>query len=152
MMKKKMDNTTLNTVWNDIWDVQLKAAKARIDVQEAEERLRRTPEWKELEEKREVLKSYENIEESMKQQIMLWMDALGLKSMDFINQKVTLKNNPPAVKINDEELIPEKFKKEKVTISIDKTKIKSAIQLGEDVPWAELTVSKSLVTTPKGND
>jgi hypothetical protein len=57
------------------------------------------------------------------------MEQLNLKSMDFINQKVTLKNNPPSVKINDEELIPEKFKKEKVTISIDKTLIKSAIQL-----------------------
>ena len=147
-----MDNTTLNTVWNAIWDVQLKAAKARIDVQEAEENLRGTKEWMDLQEKKEILKSYESIEEDMKQQIMLWMDAMGLKSMEFINQKVTLKNNPPAVKINDEELIPEKFKKEKVTISIDKTMIKSAIQLWEDVPWAELTVSKSLVITPKGND
>lgn len=152
MMKKKMDNMTLNTVWNAIWDIQLKAAKARIDVQEAEENLRGTKEWMDLQEKKEILKSYESIEESMKQQIMLWMDAMGLKSIEFINQKVTLKNNPPAVKINDEELIPEKFKKEKVTISIDKTMIKSAIQLGEDVPWAELTVSKSLVITPKGND
>ena len=152
MMKKKMDNMTLNTVWNAIWDVQLKAAKARIDVQEAEERLRKTPEWKDLEEKRELVKSYENIEEDMKAQIMLWMDAMGLKSMDFINQKVTLKSNPPAVKINDEELIPDKFKKEKVSITIDKTAIKKAIQDGEEVMGAELTVSKSLVITPKGND
>lgn len=144
-----MDSTTLNTVWNAIWDVQLKAAKARIDVQEAEERLRKTPEWKDLEEKKELVKSYENIEEDMKAQIMLWMDAMGLKSMDFINQKVTLKSNPPVVKINDEELIPDKFKKEKVTISIDKTAIKKAIQDGEEVMGAELTVSKSLVITPK---
>ena len=57
------------------------------------------------------------------------MEQLNLKSMDFINQKVTLKNNPPSVKINDEELIPDKFKKEKVSITIDKTLIKSAIQL-----------------------
>jgi hypothetical protein len=48
-------------------------------------------------------------------------------------------------------LIPEKFKKEKVTISIDKTLIKSAIQLWEDVPWAELVVGKTLLITPKGN-
>lgn len=144
-----MDNTTLNTVWNAIWDVQLKAAKARIDVQEAEERLRRTEEWKDLEEKREILKQYESVEEDMKQQILIGMDGLGLKSIEFINQKVTLKNNPPSVKINDEELIPDKFKKEKVSITIDKTAIKNAIQNGEEVIGAELVVGKSLVITPK---
>lgn len=146
-----MDNTTLNTVWNAIWDVQLKAAKARIDVQEAEERLRRTEEWKDLEEKREILKQYESVEEDMKQQILIGMDGLGLKSIEFINQKVTLKNNPPSVKINDEELIPDKFKKEKVSITIDKTAIKNAIQNGEEVIGAELVVGKSLVITPKWN-
>ena len=147
-----MDNTTLNTVWNAIWDIQLKKAKALIDVQEAEDKLRKTAEYSELEFKKGILKQYENIEEDMKQQILLWMDAMGLKSLEFINQKFTVKNNPPAVKINDEELIPEKYWKTKTEVVVDKKLIKSAIQLGEDVPWAELTVSKSLVITPKGND
>ena len=108
-----MDNTTLNTVWNAIWDIQLQKAKALIDVQQAEARLYDTVEYKDLEFKRGVLRQFESVEEDMKQQILLWMDALGLKSIEFINQKVTLKNNPPSVKINDEELIPDKFKKEK---------------------------------------
>ena len=146
-----MDNTTLNTVWNAIWDIQLQKAKALIDVQQAEAKLYDTVEYKDLEFKRGVLKQYESVEEDMKQQILLGMDALGLKSMEFINQKVTLKNNPPSVKINDEELIPDKFKKEKVSITIDKTAIKKAIQDGEEVIGAELVVGKSLVITPKWN-
>ena len=146
-----MDNTTLNTVWNAIWDIQLQKAKALIDVQEAEAKLYDTVEYKNLEFKRGVLRQYESVEEDMKQQILLGMDALGLKSMEFINQKVTLKNNPPSVKINDEELIPDKFKKEKVSITIDKTAIKKAIQDGEEVIGAELVVGKSLVITPKWN-
>lgn len=146
-----MDNTTLNTVWNAIWDIQLQKAKALIDVQQAEAKLYDTVEYKDLEFKRGVLKQYERVEEDMKEQILLGMDALGLKSMEFINQKVTLKNNPPSVKINDEELIPDKFKKEKVSITIDKTAIKKAIQDGEDVIGAELVVGKSLVITPKWN-
>lgn len=146
-----MDNTTLNTVWNAIWDIQLQKAKALIDVQQAEAKLYDTVEYKDLEFKRGVLKQYESVEEDMKQQILLGMDALGLKSIEFINQKVTLKNNPPSVKINDEELIPDKFKKEKVSITIDKTAIKKAIQDGEEVIGAELVVGKSLVITPKGN-
>lgn len=144
-----MDNTTLNTLGNSIWDIQLQKAKALIDVQEAEAKLYDTVEYKDLEFKRGVLRQYESVEEDMKQQILLWMDALGLKSMEFINQKVTLKNNPPSVKINDEELIPDKFKKEKVSITIDKTAIKKAIQDGEEVIGAELVVDKSLVITPK---
>lgn len=146
-----MDNTTLNTVWNAIWDIQLQKAKALIDVQEAEAKVYDTVEYKDLEFKRGVLRQYESLEEDMKQQILLGMDALGLKSIEFINQKVTLKNNPPSVKINDEELIPDKFKKEKVSITIDKTAIKKAIQDGEEVIGAELVVGKSLVITPKGN-
>ena len=146
-----MDNTTLNTVWNAIWDIQLQKAKALIDVQQAEAKLYDTVEYKDLEFKRGILKQYESVEEDMKQQILLGMDTLGLKSIEFINQKVTLKNNPPSVKINDEELIPDKFKKEKVSITIDKTAIKKAIQDGEEVIGAELVVGKSLVITPKWN-
>lgn len=146
-----MDNTTLNTVWNAIWDIQLQKAKALIDVQQAEARLYDTVEYKDLEFKRGVLRQFESVEEDMKQQILLGMDALGLKSMEFINQKVILKNNPPSVKINDEELIPDKFKKEKISITIDKTAIKKAIQDGEEVIGAELVVNKTLLITPKGN-
>lgn len=146
-----MDNITLNTLGNSIWDIQLQKAKALIDVQQAEDKLYDTVEYKDLEFKRGVLRQYESLEEDMKQQILLGMDALGLKSIEFINQKVTLKNNPPSVKINDEELIPDKFKKEKVSITIDKTAIKKAIQDGEEVIGAELVVGKSLVITPKGN-
>lgn len=142
---------TLNTLGNSIWDIQLKKAKAFMDVKDAEDRLRKSEEYKNLEEKKEILEQYEKTEEEMKKAIMMGMEQLELKSMDFINQKVTLKNNPPSVKINDEELIPDKFKKEKVSITIDKTLIKSAIQLWEDVPWAELVVNKTLLITPKGN-
>ena len=146
-----MDNITLNTLGNSIWDIQLQKAKALIDVQEAEAKLYDTVEYKDLEFKRGVLRQYERVEEDMKQQILLGMDTLGLKSMEFINQKVTLKNNPPSVKINDEELIPDKFKKEKVSITIDKTAIKKAIQDGEEVVGAELVVNKTLLITPKWN-
>lgn len=146
-----MQETTLNTLGNSIWDIQLKKAKASIDVQEAEDKLRKTEEYKDLEFKKEVLRQYEETEEEMKKAIMIWMEQLELKSLDFANQKVTLKNNPPSVKINDEELIPDKFKKEKVSITIDKTAIKKAIQDGEEVIGAELVVGKSLVITPKWN-
>lgn len=146
-----MQETTLNTLGNSIWDIQLKKAKASIDVQEAEDKLRKTEEYKDLEFKKEVLRQYEQTEEEMKEAIKVWMEQLNLKSLDFINQKVTLKNNPPSVKINDEELIPDKFKKEKISITIDKTAIKKAIQDGEEVIGAELVVGKSLVITPKWN-
>jgi hypothetical protein len=66
-----MQETTLNTLGNSIWDIQLKKAKASIDVQEAEDKLRKTEEYKDLEFKREVLRQYEETEEEMKKAIMV---------------------------------------------------------------------------------
>jgi hypothetical protein len=66
-----MQEMTLNTMGNTIWDIQLKKAKAVIDVQEAEDKLRKTDEYKDLEFKKEVLRQYEKAEEEMKNAIML---------------------------------------------------------------------------------
>jgi hypothetical protein len=53
------------------------------------------------------------------------------------------------LKINDEELIPQEFKKEKVEIIIDKKAIKEKISNGEDIAGCEIVYSHNLVITPK---
>ena len=52
-------------------NVALEKAKAIIDVQEAEDKLRKTDEYKDLEFKKEVLRQYEKTEEEMKNAIMV---------------------------------------------------------------------------------
>lgn len=49
-----------------------------------------------------------------------------------------------AVIFTDEALIPAEYKKEKLTISVDKTEIKKAIKAGTEVPGAEIEVRQNL--------
>lgn len=58
---------------------------------------------------------------------------------------VKLRNNPGKINIIDESIIPDEFFNVKELISIDKNKIKERIKLGEEIPGAELIITKSLV-------
>ena len=49
-----------------------------------------------------------------------------------------------AVVLVDETLIPTEFKKEKVSISIDKTEIKKALKEGKEIPWAVIETRQNL--------
>ena len=49
-----------------------------------------------------------------------------------------------AVVFTDEEMIPAEYKKEKLTISVDKTEIKKAIKAWTEVPGAEIEVRQNL--------
>ena len=44
----------------------------------------------------------------------------------------------------DETLIPTEFKKEKVSVSIDKTEIKKALKEGKEIPWAVIETRQNL--------
>lgn len=49
-----------------------------------------------------------------------------------------------AVVLTDEAVIPAEFKKEKLTISVDKTEIKKALKAGTEVPGAVIEVRQNL--------
>ena len=49
-----------------------------------------------------------------------------------------------AVVFTDEAKIPAEFKKEKLTISVDKTEIKKALKSGTEVPGAMIEVRQNL--------
>jgi len=139
----------LTPVADGVFDIQLQRGKLLIEVQEAEKALKECPEYLALEEKKKQLAEYEEREEHIKQVILDSMMDNDLKSIEFTYQKFTVKSNPPSVKIIDEELIPKEYKSEKVTVTVDKRKIKDAIQNGWIVDGAELECSHSLVITPK---
>ena len=139
----------LNTVADSIFDIQLQKGKLTIEVQQAEKALHETDEYKTLEEKKQQLAEYEQKEKQIKQTILDGMIDNNLKSIEFTYQRFAVKTNPPSVKIINEELIPEEYKNKKVTISVDKVKIKNAIQNWWIVDGAELTCTHSLVITPK---
>ena len=49
-----------------------------------------------------------------------------------------------AVVFTDEEAIPAEYKKEKVTVSVDKTEIKKALKAWTEVPWATIETRQNL--------
>jgi hypothetical protein len=51
--------------------------------------------------------------------------------------------------IVDEQVIPSEYKKEKITVSIDKTAIKNDIKDGNDIMGAYIQYSQTLLITPK---
>ena len=141
--------TELQAVWNSIRDLQQKIWSLKLDIANLERELYETEFRKSIQEKKQELQVLENIENEKKTNIVNSMLQIGLKSVEFVNQKFTLKKSPWSLKINDEELIPQEFKKEKVEIVIDKKAIKEKISNGEDIAGCEIVYSHNLVITPK---
>ena len=66
----------------------------------------------------------------------------GEIATDSITVKV--RKCPPSVEITDEGAVPERFWREKVTRTIDKTHIKEELKSGEYVPGAALVVNEKV--------
>lgn len=142
-------NSELQQIWNNIRDIQNKIWSLKVEIANLEQELHSSEFRKNIQDKKQMLQVYENIENEQKTNIVNSMLSNGLKSVEFVNQKFTLKKNPWSLKINDEEMIPQEFKKEKVEIVIDKKAIKDKINAGEDVAGCEIIYSHSLIITPK---
>lgn len=139
----------LNTYWESLWTIQNNIGSLNLALASKLEVLHQTKEWIEVEELKSQLALEQQKEEEAKQHIIDGMLANWIKSVDFVNQKVTVKTNPGSVNIIDEAQIPTLFIKEKITKSVDKVAIKNAIKKGVEVPGAELVQSYSLVVSPK---
>lgn len=55
---------------------------------------------------------------------------------------ISYRKNPPSVEILQEENLPRAYKRTKIVVEADKTKIKKALQDGEEVPGAKLITDK----------
>lgn len=80
------------------------------------------------------------------------LDALRMEREDGTTDKlktgrvmVSVKKNPPSTVVDDEALLPWKYKTVKEIVAQDKAAIKSAILAGEDVPGAHLEYGRSVV-------
>ena len=139
----------LNTYWESLWTIQNNVGSLNLALASKLEALHQTKEWVEVEELKSKLALEQQEEEEAKQHIIEGMITKWIKSVDFVNQKVTVKQSAGSVNVVDETLIPSLFIKEKITKSVDKVAIKNAIKEWKDVPGAEIVQSYSLVITPK---
>jgi len=92
----------------------------------------------------DLKKTRENAVQRMKDSMIQAMQVYNIEKVESPTLKISLRNNPVSVHLLNEYQIPDDFKKEKVTISIDKVAIKKAIEAGEQVPGATLIRSKKI--------
>lgn len=106
----------------------------------------RTESMKALEEHyKKSRKVLENQMEFWKNIIKECMITLGEKKIITDTGSITIKNNPKSVKIIDENLVPEEFKTEEISIKIDKKALKQRIEEGEEFEGITLEQSQSIL-------
>lgn len=98
------------------------------------------------EEKRisDLRKQYENKLDRFKTYVKDNMNMLGIDKIETELGTLTVARNPISVEILNQEEIPEEYKKEKTTISVDKTAIKKHFkETGEIVDGTTIIVDKT---------
>lgn len=81
--------------------------------------------------------------DKLKEKVKETMLDLGLEKIQTELGTLSIAKNPASVEIFDETLISDEYKKEKVTVSIDKTSIKNALKSGKTVQGARLVEDKT---------
>ena len=81
---------------------------------------------------------FANLLERLEKYAIFTMQRNNLRKLDGDTAKLMLRVNTRGVDIDNEELVPAKFKTIRQEIQIDKRGIKKAIDAGEEVPGAHL--------------
>lgn len=111
----------------------IRSLEGDIEVLKAEE--------KRLAERR---KTYEGKVSTLKQYLQVQMEIAGIEKVKRPLVTISIRNNPPSVRIADESLIPSKYMIQQKPV-ISKKSISEALKKGEFVPGAELQSTKGLV-------
>jgi hypothetical protein len=88
-------------------------------------------------------KAVDNRIDKFKEYVKENMQHLEVEKIETELGTLSIGKNPASVEIYDETLIADEYKKEKVTVSIDKTAIKNAIKNGKNVQGARLIEDKT---------
>jgi hypothetical protein len=89
-------------------------------------------------------KAIENSIDRLKENLKDAMIATGKEKIKTDLFNITVANNPPAVNVIDEKLIPEKYFKVEIIRKLDKLSLRDAMKKGEEIQGAELKQGKGL--------
>lgn len=88
-------------------------------------------------------KAIDNKNIKFKEYVKQNMEELELQKIDTELGTLSVTKNPASVEVYDENMISDEYKKEKLTVCIDKTAIKNAIKNGKEVQGARLIEDKT---------
>lgn len=89
-------------------------------------------------------KSTANAYASLHDLLMWQMQNFGKEEIKDATISIKVKENPVSVLIHDENLIPAQYKKEKLTVTVDKVALKKANAEGFEIEGAEFVRNKKL--------
>jgi len=96
--------------------------------------LKETPLYKEVLETEKLIKELEKELKTQEQEVCSQMLTAGVKTLEGVNgQKVSVRISQGSIKYDDDSVIPERFKKEKTTVTVDKKALKDAFKNGEEL-------------------
>ena len=84
-----------------------------------------------------------NLEKRLKETLSNAMQHFGIDEIKMPTLKINFRKSE-SIEIEDESLIPDEYKVEKITKTVSKTLIKDAIKLGVDVQGASVSVNYNL--------
>ena len=90
-------------------------------------------------------KTFSNAKEALKERIEEALHQVEGGEIEGETVTFKLKQNPPALKIVDENALPKEFRKEVTETVVDKIGIKDALKKGIEIAGAVLTQGKSLL-------
>jgi hypothetical protein len=91
----------------------------------------------------DIKKAKQSVVDRLKESVLNAMNIYGIEKVTSPTLNLSIRKSK-STEIIFEAVIDEKFKKEKVTVSIDKTAIKKAIESGETVEGAILKENQNL--------
>lgn len=89
-------------------------------------------------------KAIEGRTQGLKDYLKHNMEASGITKIESPWFVLSIQKNPGAVEIADESLLPDDYKREVVSVKVDKVAIKDALKAGQSVPGAQLVQSTRL--------
>lgn len=88
-------------------------------------------------------KAVDNRIDKFKEYVKENMQHLEVEKIETELGTLSIAKNPASVEIYDETLITDEYKKEKITVAIDKTAIKNDLKAGKEVQGARLVEDKT---------
>lgn len=139
----------LQTLWNELYNSQIIQANLNLELLNMKKELAETELYKSIQAKEREIIELENNTKENKQNIIDWLLKVWVKSIEFMNQKVSLRKSPWSIKVINEDSIPSDYFKEKVVRQLDKKMLKEWLNAWDVVPWATIEYSYSLLVNPK---
>ena len=140
--------TQITTQWlvDKINAVQLEAMNLRKILWNKKEELETLPLYMEVKELEEKIKATQNEDSELRNEAKQKMMEAGMKKFEALDGSIVQLNKKPwALIIEDEEKVPTEYKKEKVTLVINKKQLKQDIQEWLLIDWVFINEDYTLV-------